>query len=659
MHTISDTINRKFIDSVSISNFEIETDTGWHPISKIIKTVNNQVWKLQTESGFTLECADDHIVFDNNLNEIFVKDVTLGSYVQTSNGPELVTTVCVLDRNENMFDITVDSEDHRYYTSGILSHNTTILQALSYVIYGEAINNIRKDNLINVINKKNMLVTFTLHKDGNDYRIERGRKPNVLKFYVNNIEQDSLENDAAQGDMRETQKDLHDLLGMNHETFKHIVALNTYTTPFLAMKANDQRNMIEQLLGITLLSEKAESLKELIKDSKDKIYQASADIEAIKRSNEGIQKSIDNLLIRQTAWNKQYNESIEKIANAIAELSEVDIEQELKLHDDLAAYTDYANKLRIFTKEKATVEAALGQAEKTLTRYSNELESLANKKCHTCDQSLQDHKHESLTEIAMANVLDAKSYVDKLNSDLLKIINDINDLGSQSSKPVTFYDTNTEALRHQHNLETLNEQLIIKYDEKDPYQEQIDDLNNTAMQEIEWDKINALTALKEHQEFLLKLLTNKDSFIRKKIIDQNLLHLNNRLSFYLDSIGLPHSVTFQNDLSVEITQLGQSLDFHNLSRGEMTRLILSLSFAFRDVWQALNQPINLLFVDELADMGIDSAGLEKLLSILKKTTRETNKSVWIISHRDELISRVDNIVTVVKENGFSSFLQEY
>ena len=261
MHTISDTINRKFIDSVSISNFEIETDTGWHPISKIIKTVNYQVWKLQTESGFTLECADDHIVFDNNLNEIFVKDVTLGSYVQTSNGPELVTTVCVLDRNENMFDITVDSEDHRYYTSGILSHNTTILQALSYVIYGEAINNIRKDNLINVINKKNMLVTFTLHKDGNDYRIERGRKPNVLKFYVNNIEQDSLENDAAQGDMRETQKDLHDLLGMNHETFKHIVALNTYTTPFLAMKANDQRNMIEQLLGITLLSEKAESLK--------------------------------------------------------------------------------------------------------------------------------------------------------------------------------------------------------------------------------------------------------------------------------------------------------------------------------------------------------------------------------------------------------------
>jgi len=120
-------------------------------------------------------------------------------------------------------------------------------------------------------------------------------------------------------------------------------------------------------------------------------------------------------------------------------------------------------------------------------------------------------------------------------------------------------------------------------------------------------------------------------------------------------MGLPHSVIFQNDLTVEITQLGQDLDFHNLSRGEMTRVILSLSMAFRDVWQSLYQSINLLFIDELADAGIDSAGLENLLSILKKTARETQKSVWIISHREELISRVDNILKVVKENGYTSF----
>jgi len=109
---------------------------------------------------------------------------------------------------------------------------------------------------------------------------------------------------------------------------------------------------------------------------------------------------------------------------------------------------------------------------------------------------------------------------------------------------------------------------------------------------------------------LLKLLTNKDSFIRKRIIDQNLSYLNARLSQYLDRIGLPHTVKFLNDLTVSIEELGRELDFDNLSRGERNRLILSLSWAFRDVWESLYQPINLLFIDEVIDTGMDSSGVE-------------------------------------------------
>ena len=100
---------------------------------------------------------------------------------------------------------------------------------------------------------------------------------------------------------------------------------------------------------------------------------------------------------------------------------------------------------------------------------------------------------------------------------------------------------------------------------------------------------------------MLKLLTNKDSFIRKKIIDQNLSYLNTRLSHYLVKTGLPHEVMFKSDLEVEITQYGRDFDFDNLSRGERTRLILSLSWAFRDVYESINDKINLLFIDELID----------------------------------------------------------
>ena len=167
-----------------------------------------------------------------------------------------------------------------------------------------------------------------------------------------------------------------------------------------------------------------------------------------------------------------------------------------------------------------------------------------------------------------------------------------------------------------------------------------------------------MTNLKDHQEFLIKLLTNKDSFIRKKIIEQNLAYLNNRLTLYLDKLGLPHQVIFKNDLAVEITQLGQDLDFDNLSRGERNRLILGMSFAFRDVWESLYQNVNLLFIDELIDSGMDSAGVENSLSVIKKMGRERKKNIFLISHKDELIGRVNYVMKVIKENGFTSYAND-
>ena len=180
-------------------------------------------------------------------------------------------------------------------------------------------------------------------------------------------------------------------------------------------------------------------------------------------------------------------------------------------------------------------------------------------------------------------------------------------------------------------------------------------MTDQALAEIEYTLMNELVKVREHQDFLLKLLTNKDSFVRKRIIEQNLSYLNARLSQYLDRIGLPHEVTFLNDLTVEIQELGRELDFDNLSRGERNRLILSLSWAFRDVWESLYNPINLLFIDELVDSGMDGSGVEAAMAILKKMSREHNKSIWLVSHKDELSGRVNNVMTVTKENGFTSY----
>jgi len=532
---------------------------------------------------------------------------------------------------------------------------TTIVNALSYALYGTALTNIKKDNLINKINNKNMLVTLSFEKDGSTYRIERGRKPTVMKFFVDDHEQAAESTDDSQGDMRETQKDLDDLLGMSHDMFKNIIALNTYTEPFLSMKANEQRIIIEQLLGITLLSDKAEVLKEEIRQAKDAIYQENANIEAAKKSNEKIQLSIEGLITRQRAWGSQQKTDCEKIATSIVELQSVDIERELEQHAKLKTYDDHAAKIKSLNKEKATLETAVMQADKTVNKYTKEVEQLKNKTCPACEQELHTHKHEEMAVGAEKNLADALTYLQSISDSYLTVITELEQIGDINGRPKTYYDTLEEALKHQNNLSSLEQALLSRQEDTDPYQEQIDDLKHSALQEISWDNINAMTTLKDHQEFLLKLLTSKDSFIRKKIIDQNLAYLNNRLTFYLDKMGLPHTVVFQNDLTVEITQLGQDLDFDNLSRGERNRLILGLSWAFRDVWESLYQNINLLFIDELIDNGLDASGVENALSVLKKMARERNKNIYLISHKDELIGRVNNVLKVIKENGFTSY----
>ena len=532
---------------------------------------------------------------------------------------------------------------------------TTIINALSYALYGNALTNIKKNNLINKTNSKGMLVTLTFEKDNNEYRIERGRSPNIFKFYMN--DQEKLV-DESQGDSRQTQDDVNTLLGMSHDMFKHIVALNTYTEPFLSMRVNDQRQIIEQLLGITILSEKADALKEQVRQTKDAITEETLKINAIQTANEKIEGSIEGLKRTQRAWIAKNKQDQDSLANAIEELEKLDIEAELESHEKLANWTEHNNAILALKKELSTLEPALQRANKSVTKAEKDIEDLEDATCYTCGQELHADKKAEIAERKSKELADALAYEKEIAGKLAEVLAGLEEIGDINGKPTTFYDSAKEAYEHRSNVDNLKKALEDKKVETDPYAAQITELNESAIQQIDWHVVNDLTSYKEHQEFLLKLLTNKDSFIRKKIIDQNLAYLNNRLTYYLDKLGLPHQVKFQNDLSVEITQLGQDLDFDNLSRGERNRLILGLSFAFRDVWESLYENVNLLFIDELIDSGMDTAGVENSLSVLKKMARERSKNIYLISHKDELIGRVNHVLRVVKENGFTSYAND-
>lgn len=531
---------------------------------------------------------------------------------------------------------------------------TTIINALSYALFGLALTNIKRDNLINKTNGKGMMVAVEFEKDGVQYRIERGRKPNVLKFYIGDVERESVD-DAAQGDSRETQAEIEKLIGMSHTMFKHVVALNTYTEPFLSMKANDQREIIEQLLGITQLSEKAEALKEQTKITKAAIMEEEYRIKAVQEANNKIGEQIVSLQRRQNLWLKKHKEDILELETALEELGKIDIDKEIEAHKALAEWNTLSASLAEAKKWVASLESDYAKEERLYHKLEREIKDLEDHKCYACGTVLHDDNQAEILAGKVKQRKEAQDHMLALEAraeEHHEVIAAIGDLGP---KPSVFYRDIADAMEHRNTMTSLADQIARKRDETDPYAEQIEEMQREAIQEINWDEINKLTKLKDHQEFLFKLLTNKDSFIRKRIIDQNLTYLNLRLEHYLQNVGLPHTVEFKNDLTVEIQELGRDLDFDNLSRGERNRLILSLSWAFRDVWENLYQPINLLFIDELIDSGMDSSGVENAMGVLKKLVRERSKSVWLISHKDELIGRVNNVLKVIKQNGFTEY----
>ena len=530
---------------------------------------------------------------------------------------------------------------------------TTIVNALSYGLYGDALTNIRKDNLINKTNAKGMIVSVEFEKDGTEYRIERGRRPNTLKFFVNGT---NREDGEQQGDSRETQKEIEKIIGFPHEMFKQLIALNTYTEPFLSLKANDQRAMIEQLLGITELSLKADVLKELLKYTKDSIKEEEIRITAVKNSNERVQRNIKDIESRGKAWAKTKEDKVADMQTSIDTLEEIDVEQEIERHKSNAI-------LKESSDVKTTLETELERILTSLLRSSKKLETLKSNLlkaqegvCPACEQSTAHlTTHEKYTNELISDISEEEVYNKELTDRQNEVEQAVAGVGVLPDETDTFYNTLEDALSHKHNLDTLITNLDEKINDINPYDDQVVSLKETGLEEIDFETVNELTFLKDHQEFLYKLLTSKDSFIRKRIIDQNIAYLNHRLAYYLDKLGLPHEVKFSSDLSVLITEYGRDLDFDNLSRGERNRLILGLSWAFRDIYESLNHPMNLMCVDELIDSGMDTTGVENALAVLKKMHREQGKSIFLISHKEELVGRVNNVLTVIKEGGFTSY----
>ena len=699
--------------------------------------------------------------------------ISMRNFFSFGNAPQVIDLSgadisLVLGQNN---DAVIEGGDSSGRRNGV--GKSAIIQGLVFGLFGKSIgNDIKIPNLVNKTNAKNCEVSVEFEKDGVQYLVERGRSPTYFNFIT--LGKDNKVEDESRGEKKDTQEDLNEILGISQLLFEHIVVLNANVEPFLALSSQKQRDMIEELLGITQLTEKAELLKDMYKDSKRLAEQEKFKIETVAASNERIQKSIESLQEQANQFEIDKNNRVSKLTEelniyktldfndlydlaevkekalihnaardqierrvqelalkydaydrelataklalnvSIDKLKTIDISTELENHNELEIWKQLEgilkenNNQKRFKEQKLNaLKVALNGHESSLRAEVDKLATVESSKCPLCMSELEHNEHTSSIKDKIQNTInELQSKIDSSTSEIETILQEIDSIEffDMPPKPVTFYSTLTEAQMHEHKLQELIKkseeeqiniyanELMSSYEELNAHvlQEVPDTLNKSEVKELEMTvtslsqqldrelkttntfigQINTLTTdslvpidysdynnldkMANHQDFLVKLLLNKDSYVRKRIIEQNISYLNTRLQYYIDMCGSEHNVVFLNDLSVEIEKSGQYFDYKQLSRGERTRVNIALSCAFRDTYESLYQSINILIIDEMIDQGLDSSGVLRVWSIFQDMAAVRGKNVYAISHREELLSKTEKILKVVKEDGFST-----
>jgi DNA repair exonuclease SbcCD ATPase subunit len=531
---------------------------------------------------------------------------------------------------------------------------STIINAVSYALFDQPVSVISKDKLVNNINKKNMVVSLQFTVGSDEYTVVRERKTKA-GAEGNNVKLFKGKDDISQS-INETNKEIERIIGMTHNIFSRIVVFAARNRPFFDLPATstsgpNQKEFIEELFGLTILTEKAELLKTRIKSTKADLATAHERVKLQEAEHARHAQQIANANQRVINWESENATKIATLEDQIRKLGTVDVAKEYEIHNNI---TKKRSEIKVVKQELRETSTALQHVRDTLSSKRHILQHYEGDSCPTCKQSFtpsDDELQELKTAILKleAEISELSNVVDELTQ-AVNVLNDEIEALEESqtvSDPVALFEQSKQVDAFKARVEDMK-------NADNPHLDHLDELENTKLPEVSYDDVDKLSATLTHQEFLLKLLTKKDSFVRKTLLDKNIPFLNKHLKDYLQALGLPHSVEFTHDMTAAITRFGTPLDFGNLSAGQQARVNLALSFAFWNVLQSLHSTVNVCMLDEVFDVGLDSVGVQLAARLVKKKAREDNISMFIISHREEISASFDRVLVVEFSKNFSN-----
>jgi DNA repair exonuclease SbcCD ATPase subunit len=572
--------------------------------------------------------------------------LSYGNNVTTFNLERPGTTLIIGQDLDTMTEDTVSS-------NGV--GKTTFLQGLVYALFQRIIGeDFTQDSLINNINKKEMEVTLEFYaENGNLYRIVRHRKMrsgpegNAVYLFENGKD--------ISVDVGGTNKKIVEVLGMPYELFVRIIVFSASNESFLKLPVTsttgpNQKTFIEDLFGLSVLTEQAEKLRQIIKDNKADMDIKRVKIEAHQAEHARHLAQIEKAKERQRQWEVQRANSIATLERKQKLVEGVDIERERVAHRKLKQVD---TEIREISTEKANAVRECRQHTQQLTKIDNEIALLAENKCPHCKQQFAGAADEIKVKEAELVTLDSTiETLSKEVKELEAVLDELARLKEAVSQEITV-DNIEELARIASEVASSRDQIEALKVAPNPHDEALQELEAVVLDEVNFDDLNTIQREIDHQNFLLKLLTKSDSFVRKNLLNKYLPFLNGRVQYYLQLLGLPHTVEFQEDLTAKISRSGVETKFGLLSTGQRARLDFAFSVAFKDVRERLHGRTNICMFDEVLDFGLDAVGVVACAKVIKILAQTEGLSMYVISHRAEVEREFERKMTIQMVKKFS------
>ena len=527
---------------------------------------------------------------------------------------------------------------------------STMLDALCFALYNKPFRKINKPQLMNSINKKDLVVELEFDIGTSKYKIIRGLKPNIFEVYQNNnmISQDADNRDYQ--DVLERQ-----ILKLNHKSFCQVVVLGSASfVPFMQLPAASRREVIEDLLDIQIFSTMNSLLKEKINANSTKVmdveYQYDITSEKISMQYqyiEAMQKNNDEHVEKIKLDLKQYMDSIENAKLAIASL-----DQQIGILNEQINDQDQVNKKQ---KKLQVLET---QLDDKLAKLQKEIEFFnLHDTCPTCKQGIDNEFKCETVSTKESQIEETSEGIEQLRQEIQNIQDRIQTIANISSQVTSF---NIEKITHTNTISGLLSQCKKAAKDIEELQKKTEEysLNDDTIKELE-SKIGLLAEqkgdlLNDKEAYGVASIILKDNGIKARIIKQYVPVINKLINKYLAAMDF--FVNFELDENFNETiksRFRDEFSYASFSEGEKMRINLAILFTWRAVAKLRNSAsTNLLIMDEVLDGSLDSNGTDEFLKIINTLTQDTN--TFIISHKvDQLVDKFANVIRFVKVKNFS------